>query len=490
MTDYDDLDLDALLANDIIDFNDFNDLEVPQNADNLTSADNVTNVFNVKRKKSPKKNPWSKQPNDDEPTYKTFFDRVALYLDDKEDIKFTSAVDKKMLYTTLQTLQCLSENTKLLELYQANQKIKVSNNVKLEENRYKAGAQKRMKKPITEESTGMTSETFNEIYDQTKSEVFPVYKLLHGDTTMYKKDDRFIRDAKEKTPALRHKSDNYIFSIYDDFVERKSEAVDMIESTQFQIGAEGKYVWENQRRRYHQFKPREARDKPKNDTVLDEEGTRYRNKVEDVFINMKTFIMGGDDDIWREWYTSHGRKDKYDALKGEWNDYVKQNAINIQFTSYTEHSIVINGTEISLFEKTLEEFAKMRHSDAIVKKVQMKLYDIYEKDCKIFKQYIFGNGTTYNVDYYFTRDLSRYEIMLSKKPEVEANLKNAGIKEDTIHRIMSKIDFLHYPKKANRSRSVRIVPKNRGVVSTPSGTPIETSDGIVKAKRKSPKKMK
>ena len=73
--------------------------------------------------------------------------------------------------------------------------------------------------------------------------------------------------------------------------------------------------------------------------------------------------------------------------------------------------------------------------------------------------------------------------MNAKKDDVQAILKHALVDDDTIRRVISKIDFLRYPKKANRSRSIRVIPKNKDTV----GTPI---DGVVKTKTRatSPKK--
>ena len=454
------------------------EFDVPENPA-LLSSKNITNVFGRKSPKKKARGPSPIPPSIPpsiplEPTYDNFFEKLSFYLQNNP-VKFDSAMEKKMLYTTLQTLERVRKNDNLLKLYIENEKIKVNNTAKMPENRYRFGAQKRLQKPITRRSTKMPKEKFDKVYDEMEELVFPIYKMLSENSNIIN-NETFVQNAKQKVPSLESKSNKYIASIYDDYIERKSEVIDMLKNKTFQVGTEGKYLWDNQIRRYHAFK----KDKPR-DEFLDEKGSRYKDKIQAVFNNMKSFILGGDDDIWREWYISHKAEDKYQKLKAQWNQFISDNQIYIKFNTYLDQSIIINGI-VTPLEKPLEDFARERSNNEDVKKVQKKLYDIYREDTEVFKGYLFSN-TKYNSNNFFTNDLSRYEIMNAKKDDVQAILKHALVDDDTIRRVISKIDFLRYPKKANRSRSIRVIPTNKDTV----GTPI---DGIVKTKTRatSPKK--
>ena len=448
--------------------------------------------------------------NDGRLSYEDFFNKVQMYLNNDNTVKFTSAADKKMLYTTLQTLERIStDNGVLLQAYKNNAKIKVANSIKLEENKYKLGVQKRHKTRIFSLSN---RELFDHIYETTEREVFPVYLLLWNaklNKTPYGRNTAFInavRQGGDEFKVLENKTDKYLYGIYDEYESRSIEIHDMIQNGKFQMFEGEPYIYENQKLRLSQFTPKTNNSAPKSPKQIKPEGHRYQEKIHAVFENMKSFVLGGDDDIWREWYISHGKKEKYDDLKNKWNSFVKENKIYIQIENNAIYlSVNLNGsvepTKIPF--TTLENFANNRDYDddelrdeddiRLIQTVQKMLRSIYDDDLNMFKSHLFKKN---HGNKHLTSYLSRYEIMKSDNNTIEDDLNNT-LDKDLIPGVLKKIDFMLFPKKSKRSRSLRIIPKNKTVVATPTMSPIETpppfeemrplNDGINK-RRKSPKK--
>jgi hypothetical protein len=442
----------------------------------------------------------SKVADDGRLTYEDFFNRMLLYLSNDQSVKFTSAADKKMRYTILQTLERIStDEGVLLQAYKTNEKIKVSNKMKLEENKYKLGVQKRHRNRIFSLSN---PETFRDIYETTEEEVFPVYKLLWNAKEPYERNDKFIRDVKQirsekdnRTKVLENKTDKYLYSIYDEYENRSIEIHDMIKTGEFQLLDGKPYIYENQKLRIFQFtqdpiSKSSPKAVPKPEISM--EGARYNYKINAVFENMKSFILGGDDDIWREWYISHKAKEKYDALKLKWNTFVKENEFNIQIENNTIYLSVPTYKEptkirFTSFEKFDDQEQRYDEDIQLSQTLQKGLKTIYNDDLNMYKSYLFGktHGNKHLLSY-----TSRYEIMKSDKKTIENDLTATLNDEERRLHAIGKIDFMLSFKKAKRSRSLRIVPKNKNVVATPSVSPFDTpppNDGKRVAKR-SPKK--
>ena len=501
---------------------------------------------------SSKQQATSTVKDDDRLTYEDFFNKVQMYLNNDQSVKFTSAADKKMSYTILQTLERISiENAlkdqvaelqqllysklsqeekikenqvaeiikikkdihelttrmnssgDILQAYKNNAKIKVANSIKLEENKYKLGVQKRHKNRIFSLSD---PKLFKEIYETTKKEVFPVYELLWNaiqNKTPYGRDENFISAVRGGDVAfiLENKTDKYLYGIYDEYESRSIEIHEMIQNEEFQMFGGKRYIYENQKLRLSQFTPKSNNPiPPKSPKAIKQEGHRYKEKFHAVFENMKSFILGGDDDIWREWYIAHGKKYddlKYDDLKNKWNSFVKENKINIQIENkaiYLSQNIMASVEPAKIGYTSLEKFANNTDYDIVeeertdndirlIQTVQKMLKSIYDDDLNMFKIHLFGKN---HGNKHLTSYLSRYEIMKSDNNTIESDLYTT-LDEDRIPGVLKKIDFMLFPKKAKRSRSLRIIPKN---TATPTASPIETpppNDGFNR-RRKSPKK--
>ena len=523
-----------------------------------SSKQQATSSSKQQATSSSKQQATSTVKDDDRLTYEDFFNKVQMYLNNDQSVKFTSAADKKMSYTILQTLERISienalKNTlkdqvaelqqllysklsqeekkkenqaeiikikkdihelttrmnssgDILQAYKNNAKIKVANSTKLEENKYKLGVQKRHKNRIFSLSD---PELFEQIYETTEKEVFPVYELLWNaiqNKTPYGRDENFIsavRGGGDAFKYLENKTDKYLYGIYDEYESRSIEIHDMIQNGEFQMFEGKPYIYENQKLRLSQFTPKSNNPiPPKSPKAIKEEGHRYKGKIHAVFENMKSFILGGDDDIWREWYIAHGKKGKYDDLKNKWNSFVKEKnkEINIQIENnaiYLSKNIMAYVEPAKIGYTSLERFANNTDYDIdeeertdndirLIQTVQKMLKSIYDDDLNMFKSHLFGKN---HGNKHLTSYLSRYEIMKSDNNTIENDLKYT-LDKDRIPVVLKKIDFMLFPKKAKRSRSLRIIPKNKDVTATPTTSPIETpppNDGFNR-RRKSPKK--
>ena len=452
------------------------------------------------------------QPASNEKSFNDFFNKIGKYLKN-EPVKFNGVMEERTKFIILQTLERIkneneiksiqskeffqqeleqhekelleewnkSNSILIMDTYTHSENTKlVSNNTELEKNKYAEGYQKRLKLQITKDTTKMSEKKFDEIFKKTKKEVFPVYNMLRS--KKYEKNRTFLDNVRNNISDLRSKSDSYLYKIFDDYEERKAEIGDnKIEL--FQINTNGKeYLYFNQIQRFNYFDKDKAKKVRNQSFNLDKSGTTYKNKVKDIVSNIKAFLNGGDDMIMKKWYEERNQIDKYESIKNDWQAFIR----NIRFKIKT-YSIEINGS-IYEYERDYDEeddvcktvdpvvefnnlFSFLRDFNEIredVKNARNKISEIFRKDIDNFKNELMENGQ----NLIFTRQISRYEIMLMDEISAKNGLR--GLDKDQIDSIISQLEFVGKPKKAVRSRSLRPMKKKEEERET--GEERETED--------------
>jgi hypothetical protein len=456
------------------------------------------------------------QPSNSENTFNGFFTKIGKYLNN-EPVEFNGLIEERTKFIILQTLERIEKENRIKRI-QANETFgeisesekeelqewtksksifiidsytdsentkKVSNNSELEKNKYAEGYKKRLTLQITEDSTKMTREKFREIFENTKNEVFPVYKMLY--VKKYEKDSIYLADVRRISRNLSSKSDSYLYKIFDDYEERKAEIASMIAIDMFQVNNGKEYLYFTQIQRFNYFDKEKAQKVRNQSFNLDKSGNTYKNKIKDIISNIKAFLHGGDDMIMKKWYEDRNRVDKYEEIKNEWHAFIGNNSFKIK-TYYIE----INGT-IYEYERTfddeyddvcktvnpivdfdnlfkfLRDFNDRRED---VRRVRSKISDIFRKDIDNFKNDLIDNGQ----NLIFTRQLSRYEIMLLDEQSARNGLR--GLDEDKVNSILKKLEFVGKSKKAVRSRSLRPIRKKGDEDATEDDEASVTEDGV------------
>jgi hypothetical protein len=445
-------------------------------------------------------------------TYDDFFDNIAKYLLDDPDVSFQSEHDKKALHIALQSVERLNNEQAIdvilrkygleedddKELYEKLSDIKesykddllpeqltlmddwiankrdsisslykssskqVNNRSIREQSRHMEGYLKRLNTPIPR-SKAVDKAKFDRLYEVFKEEEVPVYAYLY----FHPQDNptqAFKAIKQQNILDLAFRSDKYIQSIIADYYLRKPQYDQMLEGfddendvmrnldrVAFQINDnKERYLWMSQHfTRAGMFDTKTAKEARIGDKKIDKSGQLYSARIKTINDNVKSFITGGDDKIWDQWYRDHDRYDRYKQLKTEWNAFVRDKEILLRFDMRDPILYIddFGGTKEVGFSN-IEDFLRMETRDMDILPVQKKLREIYDADLDIYTSVL--SGSTAGIFQF----RSRYGVMMATKEDIIRKLP--PMSHDVKTTIINGIDFLGYSQKHSpRSRTNR-----------------------------------
>ena len=250
---------------------------------------------------------------------------------------------------------------------------------------YKLGYQKRLNNKI------YVGDDLNkqQIYDDTKQEVGEIYLFINN--TVNCKIDDLVGEFNTKKK-------DYLSKILNDYKDNRGDCQNNFDLddnfmnviTKFQEDVKGKYIYNDQILRSYSFKNNnsKASDARKGTLKLNETSTRLVQRENNIFNNMKLFIMdNGDDQDMKQWYEDPKVKKfiqrkhlkSYDTLKKEWHDWKRRNNDFSRNFSTRNHRLYVPQRD-DIFDREYVNFDEFLKSENGID----KLKEIYRTDLTNF----------------------------------------------------------------------------------------------------------